>query len=117
MKTYNRHPQWYNQPLRLTEEQKHNPVLLIEDFFECFHLDEVREILWRWVTDVISSPNSISTDPLERSNHIYFYEKLEEVVEAAFMINKKAQKTLRKHKRNQQKKKLQKITNQKVYER
>jgi hypothetical protein len=104
MKTYNQHPQWHNQPLRLTTEQKQNPNLIIDEFFECFHLNEVREILWAWLTEVIFSRNSISTNPLERSNHIYFYEKIEEVVEAAFIINKRNQKAFRKQNRNHRKK-------------
>jgi hypothetical protein len=86
MKTYNKHPQWYNQPLRLTDEQLDNPLLVLDDFFQCFHLNETREILWQWLTAIISSPGSISSEPLERSNHLYFYEKIEEVIEAAFIL-------------------------------
>ena len=56
MRTYNKHPQWYNQPLRLSDEQKQDPVLVIDDFFESYHLNEVREILWNWLVEVISSP-------------------------------------------------------------
>jgi hypothetical protein len=85
-KTYNKHPQWYNQPLRLTEEQLENPLLTFDDFFQCYHLNETREALWQWLTAVISSPGSVSSEPLERSNHMYFYEKLEELIEAAFIM-------------------------------
>jgi len=85
-KTYNKHPHWYNQPLRLTEEQLNNPFLGLDDFFECYHLNETRELLWQWFSAVISSPGSISSEPLERSNHIYFYERIEELIEAAFVI-------------------------------
>jgi hypothetical protein len=104
MKTYNHHPQWYNQPLRLKGEQKHDPFLVFEDFFECYHLNEVREILWRWMEEVVCSPHSISSDLVERCNHIYFYEKIEELVEAAFMLEKLKRKALRKRNRNHQKK-------------
>ncbi|OQP49388.1 hypothetical protein A4H97_29075 [Niastella yeongjuensis] len=85
-KTYNKHPQWYNQPLRLSEEQLDNPLLVLDDFFQCYHLNETRELLWQWLTAIISSPGSISSEPLERSNHIYFYEKIEEIIEAAFVL-------------------------------
>jgi hypothetical protein len=85
-KTYNKHPHWNNQPLRLTEEQLENPILTFEDFFQSYHLNETREVLWQWLLAVISSDGSISNEPLERSNHFYFYEKLEEVIEAAFII-------------------------------
>lgn len=85
-KTYNKHPQWYNLPLRLSEEQLDNPILVFNDFFQCYHLNETREVLWQWLSAIISSPGSISNEPLERSNHLYFYEKLEEIIEAAFLL-------------------------------
>jgi hypothetical protein len=85
-KSYNKHPQWYNLPLRLSEEKLDNPILVFNDFFECYHLNETREVLWQWLLTIISSPGSISNEPLERSNHLYFYEKLEEIIEAAFIL-------------------------------
>ena len=88
MKTYNHHPQWYNQPLRLQEEEINNPNLVFNDFFQCYHLNEVRETMWQWVVEVISSPHSISSDHHERNNHLYFYEKMESLVEAAWIINR-----------------------------
>ena len=88
MKTVNNHPQWYNQPLRLTEAQKDNLISVFEHFFECYHLNEVRQILWEWLVEIISSNNSISNDGSERNNHIYFYEKIEQLVEACFILQK-----------------------------
>ncbi|MBO9199528.1 MULTISPECIES: hypothetical protein [Niastella] len=85
-KSHNKHPLWHNQPLRLSEEHLNNPPLVFDDFFQCYHLNETREILWQWLTAIISSPGSISNEPLERSNHIYFYEKIEELIEAAFVL-------------------------------
>ncbi|OQP43612.1 hypothetical protein A4H97_33850 [Niastella yeongjuensis] len=85
-KSYNKHPHLFNQPLRLTEEELNNPILILNDFFQTYHLNETREVLWQWLTAVISSQSSISSEPLERSNHFYFYEKLEEVIEGAFVM-------------------------------
>lgn len=95
MKTYNKHPEWYNQPLRLSQDQKQSPYLAIEDFFECYHLHEVREILWNWMVEVISSPRGISHEHFERNGHLYFYEKIEQLVEGAYMALKKAKKQKR----------------------
>lgn len=86
MRTCNHHPQWYNQPLRLNEEERRNPMLVIDNFFQCYHLNDSRELLWNWTVEVVSSPGSISSEPLERSNHIYFYEKVEELIEACFIL-------------------------------
>jgi len=87
-KSHNKHPYWYNQPLRLSENQKENLALVFQDFFERYHLHEVRETLWEWLVEVISSQNSISNDGSARNNHVFFYEKLEELVEACFILQK-----------------------------
>jgi hypothetical protein len=94
MRTCNNHPQWHNQPLRLTEEEKQNPVLVIEEFFQCYHLNDVRDILWKWMVEVISSSGSISSEALERNNHIYFYEKIEILIEAIFVLKNHFQEQL-----------------------
>jgi hypothetical protein len=89
-KSHNNHPGWYNEPLRLTKEQKDNPALILQGFFESYHLHEVREMLWEWLVEVISSRNSISNEGIVRNNHIYFYEKLEQVLEACFVLQKES---------------------------
>ena len=99
MKTKNKHHQWYNEPLRLSEEQKEVPLLVFKDFFESYHLQDVREILWAWTRAVISSPTSISNDPLERDNHISFYENVEALIEATFVIERNNQEKVKKKKR------------------
>ena len=106
-KSYNKHPQWYNQPLRLTKEQKQDPLLVLDDFFECYHLNEVRETFWEWLSEVVSSTRSISSESNDRSNHFYFYEKIEGVIEAAFIIKKR----MHKYRRKKEKKRL-KVSNQ-----
>jgi len=90
MRAHNKHPDWHNLPLRLNEEERQNPRLTIENFFECYHLQEVREILWSWMVEIVSSSRSISQDGQKRNDHIYFYEKMEALVEAAFLINQKS---------------------------
>jgi hypothetical protein len=75
MKTHNLHPHYYNQPLRLTEEQLQNPKLILDDFFECYHLNEVREIMWQWLTEAVSSPRTHSNDPHERITTCSFMKK------------------------------------------
>lgn len=91
MRTHNKHPQWYNVPLRLTNEEKHNPFIVFSDFFDHYHLNEVREIFWNQLVTVLSSENE-SHNPIVRSNHIFFYEKIETLIEAAYVIHRKAKK-------------------------
>jgi hypothetical protein len=96
MRTCNHHPQWYNQPLRLNEKERQNPMLVVDDFFQCYHLNDFRELFWKWMVEVVSSPGSISSEALERSNHIYFYEKMEALVEACYIIIGQYQEQLKK---------------------
>jgi len=83
MRSLNTHPDWHDQPLRLNEEELKNPRLIIDNFFENYHLQEVRQTLWNWLVEIVSSSRSISREGQQRHDHIYFYEKLEALVEAA----------------------------------
>ena len=106
MKSYNKHPVWHNQPLRLSREQMQNPAPVIDDFFDTYHLNDVREILWNWMVEVVSTPRSISNDPRERNNHIFFYENIETLIEAAFVLRKKT--TAQRHKQKNPNTKIKK---------
>jgi hypothetical protein len=50
----------------------------------------------------ISSQRSIAGDPLERNNHMYFYEKIEGIVEVAFVLKKRMHKDRRKQEKRKQ---------------
>lgn len=91
MRSLNNHPEWHNQPLRLSEEELKKPRLIIENFFECYNLQEVRQMLWNWMVEIVSSSRSISQEGQQRNDHIYFYEKMESLVEAAFLINQRTE--------------------------
>ena len=90
-KTVNNLSELHNTPLRLNEQERENPHLVLQEFFQCYHLNDVREIMWGWTVAVVSSPNSISADPHDRNNHIFFYEKMEQLVEACWMLHNKDQ--------------------------
>jgi hypothetical protein len=88
MKTFNTNPHFQNQPLRLTPEETQNPNLVLDDFFQCYHLQDVRQIMWQWLTAAVSSPGSHADDYHERNNYMFFYEKMESLVEAAWIMNR-----------------------------
>ena len=91
-KSFNQHPEWFNTPLRLNEQERNDPFLVLKEFFQCYHLNEMREIMWDWTVTVVSSPYSISSDHHERSNHLFFYEKMEQLVEACWLLCNKINK-------------------------
>lgn len=61
-------------------------MLVLNDFFECYHLNDVRDLFWKWLVEVLSSSGSISAEALERGNNIFFYEKIELLIEACYML-------------------------------
>lgn len=105
-KTHNNHPQWCKQPLRLNAEQRRNPLDVFEEFFQNYHLNDTREILWYWLTEVICSSRLLPRDQHHQGNQMYFYEKMEELIEAAFIITKRARKRKRKAEKRRTKKRV-----------
>lgn len=75
MKTHNPNPLWHSQSLRLTPAQTINPETVLDDFFQCYHLQDVKETMWQWLTAAVSSPGSHADDHHERNNYMFFYEK------------------------------------------
>jgi hypothetical protein len=88
MKTHNNNPSWHSQPLRLTPEQTQTPKLVLDDFFQCYQLQDIREIMWQWLTAAVSSPGSHANDHHEHNNYMFFYEKMESLIEAAWVMRR-----------------------------
>ena len=84
-------------PLRLNEEEKKDFFAVVDDFFSCFHLHEVEEMLWDWLMVAITSDNDTYDSGTERSNLIFFWQKLEGIVQATHVIQQK--KTQKKKKK------------------
>jgi hypothetical protein len=84
-----------NQLLRLTEEERQNPYLVLEEFYSSFHLVDIRAILWDWLVAALSSESGAYLNGYARSNLIFVYEKLEMLIEAANEINKRRKRKLK----------------------
>ncbi len=89
MRTINHHPKWLKQPLRLTEEDRQNLFVVLDNFFSCYSLQDVREMLWDWLVTALASDSSNYDNGTDRSNLIFLYENLETLVEAAYLLMKK----------------------------
>ena len=99
MRTVNTHPQLDNQPLRLTEEERQDPYIVLDDFFSNFHLQDVREMLWDWFVAAMSAESSAYNTGYARSNLVFVYEKLELFIEAVQIINKRRKKRQKRNSR------------------
>lgn len=99
-KSFIKHPNWYNQPLRLSKEQKKDPLLVLEEFFQSYHLNDVREIMWNWLSAAVSHP----MHSFNGNDQLFFYERIEELVEVAYVIKHKLQRHRRRKEKNKKKK-------------
>lgn len=85
MDHFRSHPELYNKPIRL-DEKKVIPIKIIKKFFQDFTLSEIRQILWDWFEVAITSENDQYAESEERANLLYRYHRIEELVEAAFIL-------------------------------
>ena len=99
MRNSNNHPDWENRPMRLNEEEKSNPYSVVEDFFSCFHLQDVRAILWDWLVAALSSESGAYNTGYARSNLFFVYEKFELLIEAVHGLHRKRRKRLKRKQR------------------
>jgi hypothetical protein len=86
MHYFDRQSTFYNQPVKLTQEEKENPTKVIADFFSDFDLAEVRTNLAAWLECALITNNPQFADPAQRACIYVFSEKLEELVEAAYIL-------------------------------
>lgn len=76
------HPEFYNKPILLTEEELANPMIVIQQFFDEYHLVEVRKHLHSLLEVVITSNNDLYAEANERDAVVCFYKQLEKMIEA-----------------------------------
>jgi hypothetical protein len=110
MRAVNTHLQLDNQPLRLTEEERRNPYIVLDDFFSCFHLQDMREMLWDWLVAAMSAESSAYITGYARSNLVFVYEKLELFIEAVQVINKRRKKRQKRNNRKWKRKEAKSIS-------
>jgi hypothetical protein len=73
-------PDWHNNPLRLTMDEINNPITVILDFFQSYHLPDIRFCLHNWLLD------SLPKESVESKAHFSTYEDIEKLVEACWLI-------------------------------
>jgi hypothetical protein len=74
------------QPRHLSQEEIENPYLIIHELFTYGHLPEVREQLWIMLKSCATGDFSKVLTRREQSNVFCFYELLEKVIEANYLI-------------------------------
>lgn len=70
----------------LTPEQVAEPIEVISDFFEHYHLFELRAILWELVFTALASDGDAVDEGRKRANLLFFYQKMETFLEAVHLL-------------------------------
>lgn len=87
----NGYPKSEFEPRKLSKEEIENPYQIIDNFFDFAHLPQIREELWEMLKLTVSSSYHIQPRR-DRANLLYFYEKLEQLVEAVHIIHQREKK-------------------------
>ncbi len=72
--------------LLLREEEKRDPMVVLERFFSDYRLHECRHHLWTMVETCLTTDNTGFSDPEERGNLLLHYRDLERLLEAGAML-------------------------------
>lgn len=96
MRTVNKLEGWENVPLRLSKEEKQDPYGVLDEFFSCFHLQDLREVLWDWLVAALSAESGAYNTGYTRSNLVFVYERLELLVEAAYTLHRNRKRSRKK---------------------
>jgi len=79
-------PAFHNQLIRLTEEEKANPLEVLHEFFETRSLQEARETLWEMVETALIADHTRYDKAEHRHHLLWFYRALETLVEAGYCL-------------------------------
>lgn len=73
-------PEWHDNPLRLSIAEMENPYPVLDHFFQCYTLTQIRTCLQELVYD------SIRAEDTNAPSHVNTHEDVEKLVEAAWVI-------------------------------
>ena len=76
----------FDDILLLKDEEKQNPLGVIEQFFNDYRLHECRHTLRAMVETCLTTDNAEFSDPEERGNLIQRYKDLERLLEAGTLL-------------------------------
>ena len=71
---------------RITPAMHQQPVIMIHAFFDGFGRDSPKRYLWQMFSALLRQEESNTWSALERSNYCWFYEQLEGLIEANYIL-------------------------------
>lgn len=89
MSYYLNHPEFFNGPIRLTEEEISDPLEVVSSFFEDYSLSEIRDHNQQMDHVCLSTDSPPFEEPSERDHLLCYRQDEERVLEAAFLLSRK----------------------------
>jgi hypothetical protein len=86
MSHFQQHQEFYDKPIKLSAEEKNDPLKVIDEFFTDYNLSEIRKINHDVDRVCLSSDTPPFQDPEERDLLISYRESEEKVLEAASLL-------------------------------
>jgi hypothetical protein len=83
---FQQHQEFFDKPIRLSDQEKANPISVIEGFFTDYRLSEIRELNQQMDHICLSTDSPPFQDADERDRLLGYREDEEKALEAAFLI-------------------------------
>ncbi len=74
-------PEYHSQPLKLTLDEIADPQMVISEFFDRYHLPDIRVCLREWLDE------SIREDEVLPMNFLALHDEVMRLVEAVWVMN------------------------------
>lgn len=78
------YPTWHDKPMRLTLSEMEKPELVLDEFFDMYHLSSIRLELKQWLNDALSASDIYPMDCVTLHDYV------EKLIEAAFVLHEKS---------------------------
>ncbi len=76
----------------LNSREIDNPQLVLEELFDFADINDIRALLWEWLKTTVTANYHKELNATERATILTLYEKMEKLVEAAYLINQQGNK-------------------------
>jgi hypothetical protein len=89
MSQYLNHPEFFNKPIRLTQDETNNPLGVVSRFFDDYSLGEIRAHNQQMDYVCLSTDSPPFQEPTERDRLLCYRNDEERALEAAFLLSRK----------------------------
>jgi hypothetical protein len=81
-----KHPEFYNQPICLSDDQKKNPTGVLVRFFQDHQLCDLRDFFSQVSETCLTSDESPFDEARKRAEFLYYQRQMEILFEAAYLV-------------------------------